>query len=78
MIEFLQREDAVATFLDHAEAIVAQSVDKYIERHFTHLSVAFGCTGGQHRSVYCAEQLAARLRAKYPDIIVDLHHREQD
>ena len=78
VIEFLQREDAVSTFLDHAEAIVSQSVDKYLERHFTHLSVAFGCTGGQHRSVYCAEQLAARLRNRYPMVIVVVTHREQD
>ena len=78
MIEFLQREDAVAIFLGHAEAIVSQSVDKYLERHFTHLSVAFGCTGGQHRSVYCAEQLAARLRQRYPMLNVVVTHREQD
>ena len=78
VIEFLQREEAVSTFLDHAEAIVSQSVDKYLERHFTHLSVAFGCTGGQHRSVYCAEQLAARLRQRYPTVNVVVTHREQD
>ena len=78
VIEFLQREDAVAIFLGHAEAIVSQSVDKYLERHFTHLSVAFGCTGGQHRSVYCAEQLAARLRQRYPTVNVVVTHREQD
>ena len=78
VIEFLQREEAVGIFLDHAEAIVSQSVDKYLERHFTHLSVAFGCTGGQHRSVYCAEQLAARLRRRYPTVNVTVSHREQD
>ena len=78
VIEFLQREEAVSTFLDHAEAIVSQSVDKYLERHFTHLFVAFGCTGGQHRSVYCAEQLAARLRQRYPTVNVVVTHREQD
>ena len=78
VIEFLQREEAVSTFLDHAEAIVAQSVDKYLERHFTHLSVAFGCTGGQHRSVYCAEQLTARLSQRYPTVNVVVTHREQD
>lgn len=78
VIEFMQREEAVSTFLDHAEAIVAQSVDKYLERHFTHLSVAFGCTGGQHRSVYCAEQLTARLRNRYPTVNVVVTHREQD
>lgn len=78
VIEFLQCEEAVGQFLDHAEALVSQSIDKYLERRFTHLSVSFGCTGGQHRSVYCAEQLASRLRERYPEVIVDLHHRERD
>ena len=78
VIQFLQNEPAVLSFLDHAEAIVRQSVDKYLERRFTHLSVAFGCTGGQHRSVYCAEQLAARLRQACPDVNIVLRHREQD
>ena len=77
VIEFLRDKQPVAIFLDHALAIVSQSVDKYLERHFTHLSVSFGCTGGQHRSVYCAEQLAKTLRSRYPDVNVLLHHREQ-
>ena len=77
VIEFLRDKQPVAIFLDHALAIVSQSVDKYLERHFSHLSVSFGCTGGQHRSVYCAEQLAAALRSRYPDVNVLLHHREQ-
>ena len=78
VIEFLRDKQPVAIFLDHALAIVSQSVDKYLERHFSHLSVSFGCTGGQHRSVYCAEQLAKALRQRYPDVNVLLHHREQD
>ena len=77
VIEFLRDKEPVAIFLDHALAIVSQSVDKYLERHFSHLSVSFGCTGGQHRSVYCAEQLAKALRQRYPDVNVVLHHREQ-
>ena len=77
VIEFLQREPAVDQFLNHVEAIVSQSVEKYLERNFSSLQVAFGCTGGQHRSVYCAEQLAARLSKKYTCNIL-LHHREQD
>ena len=77
VIEFLRDKQPVAIFLDHALAIVTQSVDKYLERHFTHLSVSFDCTGGQHRSVYCAEQLAKALRSRYPDVNVVLHHREQ-
>ena len=77
VIEFLQQEPAVGQFLQHAKAIVAQSVDKYLERHFTHLSVYFGCTGGQHRSIYCAEQLAAWLRETYPSHNVVVRHRER-
>ena len=77
VIEFLQREPAVDQFLNHVEAIVSQSVEKYLERNFSSLQVAFGCTGGQHRSVYCAQQLAARLSKKYSCNIL-LHHREQD
>ena len=77
VIEFLRDKPAVGLFLDHAKAIVAQSVEKYLERHFTHLSVHFGCTGGQHRSVYCAEQMAAWLRQAYPEVHVVIAHREQ-
>lgn len=77
VIEFLQREPAVDQFLSHAEGLVAQSVEKYMERNFTNLSVAFGCTGGQHRSVYCAEQLAQWLTRQYSCRVV-VKHREQD
>ena len=76
VIEFLQKEPAVDQFLEHVQAIVAQSVEKYIERKFSHLQVAFGCTGGQHRSVYCAERLAAYLRNNF-DCNVVVTHREQ-
>ena len=77
VIEFLAKEPSVAAFLSNAKQLVAQSVDKYLERHFTHLEVHFGCTGGQHRSVYCAEQLSDWLRSNYPDTIVETVHRER-
>ena len=77
VIEFLAAEPAVSLFMNHSKGIVKQSVDKYLERHFTHLSVAYGCTGGQHRSVYCAEQLAKWLRTSYPEVQVEINHREQ-
>ena len=77
VIEFLSKEPAVDTFLTYVKGIVGQSVEKYTERRFTNLSVAFGCTGGQHRSVYCAAQLARWLRNTYPDLNVALRHREQ-
>ena len=78
VVEFLQREPAVDTFLNNVKGIVAQSVDKYLERNFTSLMVSFGCTGGQHRSVYFAEQIASWLRHTYPMVNVLLRHREQD
>jgi aminoglycoside/choline kinase family phosphotransferase len=78
VIEFLQKEPAVDQFLNHAEALVGQSVEKYMERNFTSLQVAFGCTGGQHRSVYCAEQMARHLSETYPDCQVVIAHREQN
>lgn len=77
VIAFLQAEPAVDAFLEHAFALVDASVEKYIERRFTSLTVYFGCTGGQHRSVYCAEQLAKHLRQQYPTVQLQLHHREQ-
>lgn len=77
VIEFLAAEQAVGQFLDNAQALVFQSIDKYLERHFTHLNVAFGCTGGQHRSVYCAEQMGKRIAQRYPQVVVKLTHREQ-
>ena len=76
VIEFLQKEEAVDQFLENVEQIVSQSVEKYLERHFTHLMISFGCTGGQHRSVYCAERIAAYIRKKYPCKVLVIH-REQ-
>ena len=77
VIEFLDKEEAMKEFLDHVYGIVDYSVEKYLSRGFTHLMVSFGCTGGQHRSVYSAEHLAAHLSEKYGVRIV-LEHREQN
>ncbi len=61
VIDFLQNEPAVNSFLSGVFSLLDQSVDNYLFRGFTHLMVSFGCTGGQHRSVYCAEALAKHL-----------------
>ena len=58
---FEQHKDKVNCFLDAAEALVRQSVEQYQKDGREHLQVAFGCTGGQHRSVYFAERMAERL-----------------
>ncbi|MCL2098556.1 MAG: phosphotransferase [Bacteroidales bacterium] len=75
VVDYLEKEPNVKAFLQAVFASLDVSVGNYIERGFTHLSVAFGCTGGQHRSVYCAEQTAKYLVEKYK-INVRLAHRE--
>jgi len=75
VVEFLEKQEAVRQFLAHAIALVDASVDNYQQRGFKSLSVCFGCTGGQHRSVYLAEQLAQHLRARQ-GLEVVVKHRE--
>ena len=72
VVEFLAKEPAVKRFLAHVCALIDETVENYGSRNFTDLFVAFGCTGGRHRSVYCAERLAAHLRGK--GILVELRH----
>jgi aminoglycoside/choline kinase family phosphotransferase len=62
VIEYLDRHESVHEFLSHAISLVDSSVANYRQRGFSSLMVSFGCTGGQHRSVYLAEQLAKHLR----------------
>lgn len=73
VIEFFKKEDEMQSFLNNVYAIVDQSVEKYLQRQFTNLMVSFGCTGGQHRSVYCAEMLARHLKEKFNLKIVIRH-----
>ena len=75
VIEYLDRYDSVHQYLAHVVALVDGSIANYKERGFKHLSVAFGCTGGQHRSVFLAEALAKHLREQ-DGIDVVLRHRE--
>ena len=63
VIEYLQQQESVREFQRSAETLVDESVRAYQRRGFANLMVSFGCTGGQHRSVYLAEQLANHLRA---------------
>ena len=62
MIEYLNRQSSVHQFLASAISLVDASVSAYQRRGFKNLMVSFGCTGGQHRSVFLAEQLASHLR----------------
>ena len=73
---FLETNGEVYPFLENVYALMDAHVQRYINRGFTHLMACFGCTGGQHRSVYCAEALAAHIKKKF-GVKVRLIHREQ-
>jgi RNase adaptor protein for sRNA GlmZ degradation len=77
VIEFLEDDGEVTKFLAHVYELADAHVTRYMERKFTNLMFSFGCTGGQHRSVYCAQHLAEYLAQKY-NITVKVYHREQD
>lgn len=77
VIRFLEDDGEITGFLEHVYGVVDPHVETYSRRGFTSLMVSFGCTGGQHRSVYCAEHLAHHLADKYPEIRIRLIHREQ-
>src|SRR3989449_4425363 len=64
VIDYLSQHESVRQFLSSAAALVDTSVSDYQRRGFKNLMVSFGCTGGQHRSVYLAEQLAKHLRGR--------------
>ena len=77
VISFLEEDGEILRFLDSVYALVDASVKRYMERGFSNLSVCFGCTGGQHRSVYSAQHLAEHLNRKF-GVKVELVHREQN
>jgi aminoglycoside/choline kinase family phosphotransferase len=75
VIEYLSQQESVHQFLVSVTSLVDASVSNYQRRGFKNLMVSFGCTGGQHRSVYLAEQLAKHLRGRN-GVEVRVHHRE--
>jgi len=75
VIDYLNQQESVHQFLASVMSLVDASVHSYQRRGFKHLMVSFGCTGGQHRSVYLAEQVAKRLRERNA-VEVILQHRE--
>ena len=72
--DFFDRfKDKVDRYLDAAETLVRQSIAEYLKAGRDHLQVAFGCTGGQHRSVYFAERMAERLSG-IQDVEIEVTH----
>lgn len=77
VIDFLEADGEILRFLDSVYKLVDCHVARYMERGFTHLQVAFGCTGGRHRSVYSAQHVAEHIHQKF-GVEVRLCHREQN
>lgn len=76
-VEFLEARVEVQEFWERVRRLVDAHVAEYRDRGFERMSVYFGCTGGQHRSVYFAERLAAHVRAAFPEVRVSVVHRER-
>ncbi|MAT39513.1 MAG: hypothetical protein CL946_07900 [Ectothiorhodospiraceae bacterium] len=76
IIDMLESDPEALDFRDEVFSMIDRVVRRYKEKGYTELYVAFGCTGGQHRSVYFAEQLADRLRKR--GVWVQLEHRERE
>jgi aminoglycoside/choline kinase family phosphotransferase len=75
--DFLEQRTKMPEFLNSVYDIVDISVEDYIKRSFENLMIGFGCTGGQHRSVYAADEVARHLKNKF-GVKVKLHHVIQD
>jgi RNase adaptor protein for sRNA GlmZ degradation len=75
VVKFLEDDGGVLKFLDNVYGMADAHVKRYIERKFTSLMFSFGCTGGQHRSVYCAHHLAEHIAKKF-NVTVKLFDRE--
>lgn len=75
--DFLEQQTKMPEFLNSVYDLVDIAVEDYIKRGFTHLLISFGCTGGQHRSVYAADALTRHLRNKFK-VKVELKHMVQD
>ena len=76
VIQYLENQPVTKEFLVGIFKLISINIDNYIERGFSHLSIAFGCTGGQHRSVYCCNQTASFIRNKYPQVSFNIKHLE--
>lgn len=76
--EYLEQNTQMPEFLNSIKNVISISIDNYIERNFENLQISFGCTGGQHRSVYSAIKISKFLKEKYGDKIkISITHDEQ-
>ena len=76
VIQFIESQTLMNKFLENVYNITDMAIDNYLERNFANLLIGFGCTGGQHRSVYASETLAKHIHKKYPSVLLGITHRE--
>ncbi len=77
VINFLDKNTEMQEFLKHSEAILKSAIYNYLQREFTDLMVCFGCTGGQHRSVYAAEKLKSMIFDTFGEkMTIELQHND--
>ena len=77
VIRFLEDDGEILSFLENVYKLCDHHVERYLQRGFTHLMICFGCTGGQHRSVYSAQHVAEHIHEKF-GVEVRIVHREQE
>lgn len=75
--EYLEKKTKMPEFLQGIKSVISITIEDYLERGFENLQINFGCTGGQHRSVYSAEKIAEFVKEKYPQAQVSITHDEQ-
>ncbi len=75
---YLETETKIAVFLEGVFQVINISIEDYLNRGFENLEINFGCTGGQHRSVYSADATAKYIQEKFPEANVILEHVEQE
>ncbi len=71
---YIETQTKMTGFLKNVFFIVDEAIEKYSQRDFTNLMVSFGCTGGQHRSVYAAEAMAKHISEKFPNVLNEINH----
>ncbi|MCB0720785.1 MAG: ATP-binding protein [Ignavibacteriae bacterium] len=76
VVEFIESQSKMGEFLDSVYSIIDSAIENYLERDFTSLMANFGCTGGQHRSVYASEKLREHIDLKFPNVKTELRHIE--
>ncbi len=77
VIKYLEPQPTVKKYFENVFSLIDAGTENYLKRGFSNLMINFGCTGGQHRSVFCAEQLSLHLKRKFGKAVtITIHHRE--